>query len=458
VSWRECDSHYGWAPLPPSCGYDADAGFSYGGQSFGVDIGFGLGVNDFCFVSLDRFCDFSLRRHRVPRIECGAIFNRTTIIRNNIAFVNHHVTVNGPRFDRVQKHSMLQFPRLHIADAHIGAGQALTRTAHEDRRNGVLQIYRPQVKAATNETPATIAKKQFASHETHARLSADPKVLQVSRQAEELRTRQLAAQEARRKTAETLQQTHVQGTALRTAELEQKKLQHALGNEQDGARKVELAAKLDAQRVSAENARKQKVELESKAAEERKHTLELAQERNRTLKADAAHAAEENKAKLEAQRKAQLEARQGQLDAQRKAQLESSRQAQLKTQQENAAKLAQLEAQRKSQQDTLAARQVQLDAQRRTQQEAAQQAQLKTQQDSTARQAQLQAQRQAQQEALSARQAQQEAAAAARQAQMQAQRQAQQEAAQQARLQAQHDAQARSTQNSNDSNDSRRRR
>ncbi|HLX64499.1 MAG TPA: DUF6600 domain-containing protein [Planctomycetota bacterium] len=279
VSWRECDSDYGWAPLPPSCGFDAGFGFRFRGRHFGFDIGFGLGFGDYCFVSADHFTEFSLRRFREPRDRAIAIFNRSTIIQNNVTIINNKIVVNGPKFENVQKFSKQPITRLHLADATIHAGQTIARTAHEDRRNGTLQIFRPQVKTTALETPATVAKMQLATFASQVHTSADPKLLAMSHRADEIRAKQFAALDVKHKTVETLQIARVKNPALKNVDVNQQKLSTTLRQTTDNKVKLDgqkTFLQHDAQIKTQQDAQ-QKLQLEKTLDTRRKTELETPQ-------------------------------------------------------------------------------------------------------------------------------------------------------------------------------------
>ena len=91
VSWRENNSHIGWAPLPPET-------LAYRGQSWnsGVDIQFSIGASSFNFVSARHFGS-PVYRHCLPRNENVGIFGKTTNI-TNIHIDNRQVICGGPRY------------------------------------------------------------------------------------------------------------------------------------------------------------------------------------------------------------------------------------------------------------------------------------------------------------------------------------------------------------------------
>ncbi|MGE0237394.1 MAG: hypothetical protein AB7S59_01640, partial [Parvibaculaceae bacterium] len=211
-------------------------------------------------------------------------------------------------------------------------------------------------------------------------------------------------------------------------------------------RELQLRAReVDAhQRVRAEAAETAKTELDEAIAEGRAINRQELQRRIRERQVHRVVRRQEELARLakeEAERKAQEEAaRQAQEDAERKAQEDAARQAQEAAErqaQEEAARQAQEEAERKAQEE--AARQAQEEADRQAREAASRKAL-----EDAARQAQEEAERQAREEA--ARQAREEAdrqarEEATRQAREEAARQAQEEADRQAREEAARQAQ-----------------
>jgi hypothetical protein len=94
VSWRENDSHIGWAPLPPET-------MAYRGRGWGstVDVQFGIGAGCFTFVEIRHFGS-SLFRHCLPVSSNFGWYNQTT----NITYIqnrNNYIICGGPRYQRL---------------------------------------------------------------------------------------------------------------------------------------------------------------------------------------------------------------------------------------------------------------------------------------------------------------------------------------------------------------------
>jgi len=97
VSWREGGDYIGWAPLPPECRFDAEAGF---GVSVDSTYDIGPGCYNFCQVS-----DFGapvLRSVIIDRLRNGTIIIITTNI-TNITVSNRLVFCGGPDFEIISR-------------------------------------------------------------------------------------------------------------------------------------------------------------------------------------------------------------------------------------------------------------------------------------------------------------------------------------------------------------------
>ncbi len=85
VCWRDADGYCGWGPLPPAAVFKVGVGLYYNG-AFALDVDFGLGIDDFTFVSYDHFWDHNLRPYWLPHDRV-------------IAFWGHSRVLNGYRMD-----------------------------------------------------------------------------------------------------------------------------------------------------------------------------------------------------------------------------------------------------------------------------------------------------------------------------------------------------------------------
>jgi hypothetical protein len=117
VSWRENESHIGWAPLPPET-------LAYRGHSWDstVDVQFGIGASWFNFVEIRNFGG-ALYNHCLPVGGNGSLVIHTTNI-THIYIENLQVICGGPQYrhlsDRIGR--PLPFYRLEI-DQRPGGGR-----------------------------------------------------------------------------------------------------------------------------------------------------------------------------------------------------------------------------------------------------------------------------------------------------------------------------------------------
>jgi hypothetical protein len=138
VSWRYSDSYCGWAPLPPSACYRPGFGFSYYGRSVGFNFGFGIGVNNFTFVSLNHFHDRYPGRYRVAHREVTKIYHTTIVNNQVIRGSNNRLISRGVPVDRVARATHTEIHPIHIrADANG------PRTAQLGRDGRSLAVFRP---------------------------------------------------------------------------------------------------------------------------------------------------------------------------------------------------------------------------------------------------------------------------------------------------------------------------
>ena len=140
VSWRYSDAYCGWAPLPPSACFRPGVGFSYYGRSVGFNFGFGIGVNNFTFVSINHFNDRAPGRYRVEHREVTKIYN-TTVVHNQIIQGNNNRIINrGIPVDRVSAATHTD-----IKPIRIQANTSSPRSAQLDRTGRSLSVYRPEL-------------------------------------------------------------------------------------------------------------------------------------------------------------------------------------------------------------------------------------------------------------------------------------------------------------------------
>jgi hypothetical protein len=175
VSWRHCDDHFGWAPLPPACGWTAGVGLTYHGSGVSLGFSFGLGANDYCFVPRQRFYDPHCYRFRASHHDLTGLYHRSTVV-NNYVVNNNTVIINkGIGRDLVQKHTRDEIRPVALAEARrpVGVQGAALRTGRSTER---IEVYRPALpataKPGASRPPATVLARQEARPTTAGSRSA----------------------------------------------------------------------------------------------------------------------------------------------------------------------------------------------------------------------------------------------------------------------------------------------
>ena len=168
VSWRQSDAYFGWAPLPIGSYFQTGIGLTFLGARVGVSFGFGLGMDDFTFVTAGRFYDPHPSRYAVPRTQMTTVFNNTTII-NNIT-VNKNTIIN-PGMSRSRVASVAVSSRKPTSAVSIKAYSVAAspsnpkRMTSLDRSGKTLTVYQPRFEnnrppaASPTKTPVFINQK-----------------------------------------------------------------------------------------------------------------------------------------------------------------------------------------------------------------------------------------------------------------------------------------------------------
>jgi hypothetical protein len=181
VSWRENDSHIGWAPLPPET-------LAYRGHSWDstVDVQFGIGASCFTFVEIRHFGG-SVFGKCLPASRNDDCFGRT----RNTTFIHHkgrHVICGGPQYrhvsDRIGK--PLPFYRLQM-DHHSRPGRDPLGLRPRVRGEHLV-VAAPNMDAAWNEKlkPKRI-KERIEAVEVERSGSLSPEISNRFRQDREER-------------------------------------------------------------------------------------------------------------------------------------------------------------------------------------------------------------------------------------------------------------------------------
>ena len=338
VSWRSCDSHYGWAPLPPAARYEAGVGFHYQDKHVAVDFSFGLVERDYFFIPAERFCEPTLRSHRVDPTQVTNVYNNTTIIQNNYTYNDKRIINRGPAVDHVRKATRKEIKEYRIADADIKPGEQIRNGRIQ---NNELGFYRPKIDPVVPETPpAVVARQEAAARKREASRQASNARYQKQQEnyVEQLahRESQKASVELKRKQLNAEDEAKKQKDAVLAAEKTRVRLEKAADSERDEAKRIELRTAAAEQRKKAAEAQKlqrdaeQQVDAQKKAveaSEREQDRLSKARElanrnagRKQELDANKQQNAAEIQADAAAREKARLDAaaRQDALEQQRK--------------------------------------------------------------------------------------------------------------------------------------------
>ena len=99
VSWRrtEDDDYVGWAPLPPEASFSVNVGFQPWSDSY-----YDIGPASFAFIRVGDFCRPSYRQYFAPPQQILALINRTRNV-TNITYNNNAIFNNGPQYQRVSQ-------------------------------------------------------------------------------------------------------------------------------------------------------------------------------------------------------------------------------------------------------------------------------------------------------------------------------------------------------------------
>ncbi len=118
VSWRACDTHIGWAPLPPSCRWDAGVGIGSW-----VDARCDIGPGHYCFVPVRHFGRRDCSPHRIPHAQNAELLlhcrNVTRLCPVRAQHPRLCIANYGPDPDRLAPHVGRRFEqrRIQTSDA-----------------------------------------------------------------------------------------------------------------------------------------------------------------------------------------------------------------------------------------------------------------------------------------------------------------------------------------------------
>ncbi len=130
VAWQHGNGYVGWAPLPPTVGFEIGVGIRLGG----FNLRLGIAPRDYAFVEERRFLDSRIGGHIVPEARNVTIINHTTNI-TNYTVVNNRVINHGVPIAGIERATGRRAPRFRVATA------TTVRAAGAQR--DLISIYRP---------------------------------------------------------------------------------------------------------------------------------------------------------------------------------------------------------------------------------------------------------------------------------------------------------------------------
>ena len=359
VSWRQGDEAMGWAPLPPSVGWDNNR-FVYSDTR----PEWGLSSSDFIFVGYKDLAEERWWEHRYKKEEKLRIYNGSRPIENHFVYEHDHIVNRSPRPELVVKFGGREIPRVTIAVSSKPVARVVGAIGT------VLNLFRPTVQSR----PVTITPREVVviEEKNRQRIELDrqqrihDRHWDNSRQSQEDRAlkERLAAVEARREAQQhqaTARNFHIDAES-NDAERRRIEAVRKDRNENDARAKVDAAENYHLKQ--REDAARQERESQERAKQAEQAARDAERQRDAARKEDQRRADEQARRDRD-QRDAESKRKQGELEAQRKSAADAAQRQQL-AQQEAAAKQAR-DAQARAQQDALKAQ----DAERKAQDAAA---------------------------------------------------------------------------------------
>ncbi len=447
VSWRRCDTHIGWAPLPPEAVFAPEVGFTHYGRPVTRGFEFGLSFRDYHFVRWPHFGG-DYHRHCLRPWSSRPVYESSQVVLG-LSFSNGHFNNVGVELAYVNSHLVEPIRPCGLRSYHGHGGPI--RAGYYDEDDYCL--YRPVIRPTRTWTPQQAvaqqqqkleeierrrqiraARKEFrqdkSGHSTQikeARKLAAQRIKEARQTSKQLlkavvpnkenpketrqereRIRKQFYAERRAETQKRLEKAKEQRGEIKSAKKEFKDKRKEIntspvlkdtppyetaGHGHRAGKKQEAKAALKERKEATAQKYQHKRQVKKTAQQERKEELEKMKEREKqaaAAKQAQRQAALEKEAKEKALRKALAE----QKHAQKKAEQEAQRQQQLAQDRERQRlKAAEIETRRRAEEQK---RQAQQAKKAEHQRQAAQQAQQQRK-EAEAKRAQKQAQ-QAQEE------------------------------------------------------------
>ncbi len=168
VSWQYGGGYVGWAPLPPSVGFDLNVGIRLGGLSLTA----ALSPNDYVFVSERGFLEPNVGRYAVPRVRNRDLWRRARNV-TNYTVINHRVINRGVTVNEISRATRRPVPRYRISEVESRRSIGVER----DR----VRIYRP---SSSQLRTSRVAVRNDSGVRPHGRPTVRPDVRRIDRPAE----------------------------------------------------------------------------------------------------------------------------------------------------------------------------------------------------------------------------------------------------------------------------------
>ena len=131
VSWQHGNGYLGWAPLPPSVGFEVGVGIRFGG----ISLSFGIQPDSYSFVPERSFLEPRLSGYVIPTARNVTIIHNTTNI-TNYTYVDNRVINRGVDRQRIERLTGRRVQEFRINESN-------DRTRSQVARDEV-RIYRPK--------------------------------------------------------------------------------------------------------------------------------------------------------------------------------------------------------------------------------------------------------------------------------------------------------------------------
>ncbi len=130
VSWQHGGGYVGWAPLPPTVGFDLNVGIRLGGLSLAAVIQ----PRDYIFVTERGFLEPRVGRYAAPRTRNQDLWRRARNV-TNYTVINNRVINRGVTVNVIERATRRPVPRFRVAEVSSRGSAGVSRDQ--------LRIYRP---------------------------------------------------------------------------------------------------------------------------------------------------------------------------------------------------------------------------------------------------------------------------------------------------------------------------